>query len=182
VPSFQGTLLVVTGPPGAGKSSVAELVVDRFPKSVLVSGDAFFGFLRRDAIPPWLAEAHEQNEVVVAASAVATGRFVAGFTTVFDGMVGPWFLPTFMEAAGVEQLHYSVLLPTVDRCVERIAARDGHGFDDEGATRHMYRTFVNAAIDDRHVIRNEADAPSVTADEILRRFDGGELMYPAVPR
>jgi cytidylate kinase len=37
-------LLVITGPPGAGKSTVARVVAHRFEPSVLVEGDAFFAF------------------------------------------------------------------------------------------------------------------------------------------
>lgn len=51
-----GSLLVVTGPPGAGKSSVARILADSFDQSVLVEGDAFFAFLARGAIEPWLPE------------------------------------------------------------------------------------------------------------------------------
>jgi hypothetical protein len=45
-----------------------------------------------------------------------------GFKVVFDGVMGPWFLPTFFEATGVHGLHYAVLLPSVDRCVGRARA------------------------------------------------------------
>ena len=41
------SLLVVTGPPGVGKSTIAALVADRLPRSVLVEGDAFFDFVRQ---------------------------------------------------------------------------------------------------------------------------------------
>jgi cytidylate kinase len=37
-------LLVVSGPPGAGKSTVSRILADKFEPSVLVEGDAFFGF------------------------------------------------------------------------------------------------------------------------------------------
>jgi energy-coupling factor transporter ATP-binding protein EcfA2 len=70
-----GSLLIVTGPPGAGKSTVAKLLADSMPRSVLVEGDAFFGFLANGAIDPWLPESHEQNTVVTKAAGKATGEW-----------------------------------------------------------------------------------------------------------
>ena len=65
-------LLVVSGPPGAGKSTVAPLVCAAFTPAALVRGDHFFAFWTQGAIPPWLPAAQEQNEVVVAAAAAAS--------------------------------------------------------------------------------------------------------------
>jgi hypothetical protein len=171
------SLLVVTGPPGAGKSSVAALIAERLPKSVLVQGDAFFGFLD-EAIAPWLPEARDQNEIVVSASAAATGRFVAGgYMTIFDGMIGPWFLPTFIEQAGVGHLHYAILFPPVERCVERVSTRSGHGFRDESATRQMHAAFANSGIPDRHVFRDPDGGADKVAAELLTRFHRGDLVH-----
>ena len=39
-------LVVVTGPPGAGKSSVAEELAVRWKPSALLPGDAFFGMIK----------------------------------------------------------------------------------------------------------------------------------------
>ena len=171
-------LLIITGPPGAGKSTVARLVADRFEPSALVQGDAFFAFVARGYIDPWLAESHEQNTVVTEASARATSVFATGgFTTIFDGMVGPWFLPTFLEHAEVESVHYAVLLPSVETCVARVLARTDHGFREEAVTRDMHASFADGEIDPRSVIDAEPDPGSVV-EEVLRRFEAGELSYP----
>jgi dephospho-CoA kinase len=62
-----GRLVVVTGPPESGKSTVAKILADQAPRAVLVTGDLSFGFLANGAIEPWLAAANEQNGVVIQA-------------------------------------------------------------------------------------------------------------------
>jgi len=99
-----------------------------------------------------------------------------GFTTIFDGMVGPWFLPTFLEHAGVESVHYAVLLPSVETCIARVLARTDHGFREEAVTREMHASFADGRIDPRSLIDAEPDPGSV-AEEVLRRFGAGELAY-----
>ena len=170
-------LLVVTGPPGAGKSTVARLVTDRFEPSALVEGDAFFAFLARGAIEPWLPESADQNGIVIQAAAAAAGRYAAGgITTVYDGVVGPWFLPTFAAASGLEALDYVVLLPSEDRCVQQVAGRTGHAFTDEGATRTMHRKFTQGAVDARHVVV-PAHRPEDVADQIVATMADGSLRH-----
>jgi cytidylate kinase len=172
-------LIVVTGPPGAGKSTVARALADEFDRSALIEGDAFFAFVARGAIVPWLPTAHAQNEVVTRAAAAAAGGYAAGgYDTVYDGVVGPWFLTAFAAAAGVQCLHYAVLLPPAGQCLERVASRTGHGFTDQAAAQHMYEEFASSAIDPRHVLPNPPQGASQTARDILRRTRAGTLSYP----
>ena len=171
-------LILVTGPPGAGKSTVAAALAARSDPSVLVAGDAFFGFLATGAIAPWLPKSQMQNEVVTRAAARATGEFVAGgFTTVFDGMVGPWFLPTFAAAVGVPVLDYVILLPSVERCLARVATRHDHGFDDPDATRKMHRAFSAAPVDPRHVLVDPPQGVDAVADLIAAGAADGRFAY-----
>src|SRR5262249_51657659 len=114
------------------------------------------------------------------ASASAAGRFAdGGFTTIFDGMVGPWFIDEFAVFAAVDRLDYVILLPSEECCVERVATRPNHGFTDEPATRHMHQEFASAAADERHVIRSPPDDPGAVADLIIGALDEGSLIYRA---
>lgn len=171
---------MLTGPPGAGKSTVAELVVDSFDPSMLVSGDSFFHFLRRGAVAPWLPESAAQNDAITAATGAATGRLAAGPSTiVFDGIVGPWYLPMFFEHTGLTSLSYAVLLPPVEQCVAGVLGRTGHGFADEDATRQMHAEFASATIDPRHVFANPSGQAEATAAAILAAHERGLLRVDA---
>jgi hypothetical protein len=168
----------VSGPPGAGKSTVARVLANRAARSVLVEGDAFFGFLAGGAIEPWLAESNEQNEVVTRVAASAAGLFASsGYWTVYDGVVGPWFLPVFSTATGLDRIDYVILLPSVDQCVSRVATRLDHGFTDEAATRKMHTEFAVASVDMRHVLVDPPDNPDVVAAIIEKAANNGTLAY-----
>ncbi|MEO6350051.1 MAG: hypothetical protein ABIP53_05305 [Candidatus Limnocylindrales bacterium] len=100
-----------------GKSTVSALVSARLSPSVLIRGDAFYRFLDQGAVAPWLPEATDQNRVVIRASGAAAGRFVrGGYEAVYDGVLGPWWLPTFFEATELDDLHYAILLASAERC------------------------------------------------------------------
>jgi predicted ABC-type ATPase len=171
-----GSLLVVTGPPGAGKSTVSRLIADRYVSSVLVEGDAFFAFLRAGAIEPWLPESHQQNGVVTDAAAASTASFVAGgYDTVYDGVMGPWFLPAFARRLGLAEFDYVVLFPSFEECVERVRARVGHGFSDEAAARSMHEQFAADRPSSGQVIEGDRLDSQGMAHEVLRRRATGDL-------
>jgi hypothetical protein len=118
--------------------------------------------------------------VVIRASGAAAGRFVrGGYEAVYDGVLGPWWLPTFFEATELDDLHYVILLPSPERCVHNVAAREGHV--DEPATRHMHDQFQRALtdFDVRHLLTDPPGSPEHTATEVLSRYRQGLFAYGA---
>lgn len=120
-----------------------------------------------------------QNRIILTSAGRAAGSFVSGgCTAIYDGIVGPWSLPVFTQATGLHQLHYAVLLPTLQQCLHRVATRQGHGFQDPAAAAHMHAQFTQAAIPSRHVLTDMPERPSDVANVLLQRFTDGSLLYP----
>jgi hypothetical protein len=61
--------------------------------------------------------------------------------TIYDGMVGPWFLPTFLDDSGLESVHCAVLMSSIEVCVVRVMDREEHGFR-EGRNPQPHRQAV----------------------------------------
>lgn len=109
------SVLVLSGPPGAGKSSVAERLVARVPRGVLLAQDDFFAAVRSGFIPPWREESGAQNEAVVRACAAAAAEFARhGYDVVVEGIVLPWALAHYRDLLGAADIVpvYQVLLPS----------------------------------------------------------------------
>jgi cytidylate kinase len=174
-----GKLVAVTGPPGAGKSVVSEALAKKWQPSALVPGDAFFSMIKQGYILPWLPQARRQNTAIIEAAAAAAGRLCGICSVVYDGVVGPWFLPTFVRSTGLAKVHYVVLLPPLEVCLERVRSRVGHGFTDLSVTRDMYQQFADARVDHRHMITEADSDPARLAEVIDGQLGDGVFGYSA---
>lgn len=175
----RGTVLVVTGPPAAGKTTVARtLATDRTP-SVHLHADDFWAFLTTGYVEPWLPAARQQNDVVIRAICDATRAFAdGGYHVVLDGVIGPWFLEELLSRCPPEEISidYVMLLPQLTVLLDRLGKRTGHGFTSAEAAEHMYQEFIDArAGHERHVIDTSELTSASTLHAVRAARDIGQL-------
>jgi adenylylsulfate kinase-like enzyme len=174
-----GFVLILTGPPGAGKSTVADVLTRGERLAVHLQSDDFFDrYIKGGYVLPWLPESQAQNETVTRAL-VATAYAYAegGYFVVLDGIVGPWFLEPYRAASRDRRilLSYAVLRADVETSVRRVRERNSHGLRAEPVVRGLHRQFSKLGELETHVIDSSTSPAEKLAEDVRTALATGRL-------
>lgn len=153
----QGRILVITGAPGTGKTTISSIIAKEsdMEKSVHMHTDDFYHYLSKNAIAPHLPQSNAQNLVVIESFLEAAKRFArGGYDVIVDGIIGPWFLAPWINIVqeGYE-VHYIILRTNKEETMKRAIERSKLDRDTNiELVQTMWEQFCNLGIYEKNVV------------------------------
>jgi chloramphenicol 3-O-phosphotransferase len=164
-----GSIILISGPPGAGKSTVAKELAGLLDGPVAsIEGDVFWQFIVKSKGSQRKIGRSTNSRLVIKAmmySALVYAR--GGYTALVDFTIGPWFFDLFEKHLEGTPFHYVVLCPSEAVCAQRAVSRAEGAMADYSEFRELHAAFSDAQGFDRHVVRNGDAGAAELAQRIL---------------
>jgi energy-coupling factor transporter ATP-binding protein EcfA2 len=166
-----GQIVIMSGPPGSGKTSVAKALIPLLPQPVAcIEGDRFWKFI----VKPDTRERHQNFRTLIRSMTAACIPFArSDFTVVLDFSIPPAMLDTLRTIVKEIPLHYVLLRPSVETCALRAAGRDAGKIADYETLRGFYTLFAGEGAGD--ALCDETASPETLAAQIVSGLAAGRF-------
>jgi adenylate kinase family enzyme len=151
------SLIILSGPPGAGKTTVArELICYSAAPAVYIEGDTFWPHIVKSANPPEIRKNFRAVTLAMIAAAIAYAA--SGYEVILDFSIPPVFIEAIHKLIGSRDVavDYIVLLPEESICATRAADRENGAVKDYAVFHEFYLSFDEAH---DYIVSDVAGAP-----------------------
>lgn len=167
-------VILISGIPGSGKSTIASLLAKSFSKSVYLSGDDIRLMVKGGFESPakvWDQATREQYYLSFANEAVLANNFIRnGYLVVIDDVIHPGDLYQEWQKH-FEKLRCTKVALQPDIRIVQQRNRERGKYVEEGVINRLYEDFRRQNFDDWIVVDNSHQTPKETTQIILSKLE-----------
>ena len=131
------SIILLTGTPGAGKTTIAEVLSQTFARSAHVPVDFFRKMIKAGYASPHHWNQEVENQYLLARkNAALTAKNIAreGFTVIVDDIIRQKWVEEWKDGLEGFPLHFVLLLPSLEVAKQRNCTREVWTVDEEVIT------------------------------------------------
>lgn len=165
-------VIIISGTPASGKSSVSKTLAKKFPKSAYIPVDDMRAMVVGGNILPWEDKFGEQYKLIEKNFLALTENFLEeGYVVIIDDIIGDEAFKKYQRM--FKDVYGFLLLPTKEELKKRDLGRDP-----EGGMHHridaLYPYFADTKHDALEVIDSTNQTLEETVNEIFEAVTDGK--------
>src|SRR5215472_3123058 len=164
------SVIFLTGPIGAGKTAVAQELIQLLPAPLsYIEGDTFWSFIRKGGDHGM----RENFSVLVRSMIAAAVPFArSGFRVLLDFSIPPAYIETARKILKEVPFDFVLLRPSFEVCAERAASRQEGAIRDRAMLKNFYARFEEGTVEP---ISDDSADPESLARRIAEGLDQGRF-------